>query len=201
MPGSTGHCRFPPDRSPFLAEVIPFEVDGISTPEFSPSGFTLAMKLPAAAAECVSAAAPPSGASGELEGMPDSGMFARLLAVSLVVEDNLFIALDVEDMLRKLGAVRVDIAKSVGEALELIGQRSYSFALLDLRLGMGNSLPVARALLPTGTRMVFGTGYGEAKSLDAALASVPVMSKPYHPKSLAQVLSRLPAPSGHLAGK
>ncbi len=184
-----------------LAEVIPFEVDGISTPEFSPSGFTLAMKLPAAAAECVSAAAPPSGASGELEGMPDSGMFARLLAVSLVVEDNLFIALDVEDMLRKLGAVRVDIAKSVGEALELIGQRSYSFALLDLRLGMGNSLPVARALLPTGTRMVFGTGYGEAKSLDAALASVPVMSKPYHPKSLAQVLSRLPAPSGHPAGK
>ena len=38
--------------------MIPFEVDGISTPEFSPSGFTLAMKLPAAAAECVSAAAP-----------------------------------------------------------------------------------------------------------------------------------------------
>ena len=66
---------------------------------------------------------------------------------------------------------------------------------------MDNSLPVARALLPTGTRMVFGTGYGEAKSLDAALASVPVVSKPYHPKSLAQVLSRLPAPSGHLAGK
>ena len=128
-------------------------------------------------------------------------MLARLLAVSLVVEDNLFIALDVEDMLRKLGAVRVDIAKSVGEAIELIGQRSYSFALLDVKLGMENSLPVARALLPTGTRMVFGTGYGEAHSLDAALASVPVVSKPYHPKSLAQVLSRLPAPSGHLAGK
>ena len=194
-----------PERRGFgytiLAEVIPFEVDGISTPEFSPSGFTLAIKLPAATAECVSAAAPPSDASGGLEGMPDSGMLARLLAVSLVVEDNLFIALDVEDMLRKLGAVRVDIAKSVGEAIELIGQRSYSFALLDLRLGMGNSLPVARALLPTGTRMVFGTGYGEAKSLDAALASVPVMSKPYHPKSLARVLSRLPVPSGHLGGE
>ena len=100
-----------------------------------------------------------------------------------------------------LAPSRVDIAKSVGEALELIGQRSYSFALLDVKLGMDNSLPVARALLPTGTRMVFGTGYGEAKSLDAALASVPVMSKPYHPKSLAQVLSRLPAPSGHPAGK
>ena len=182
MPGSTGHCPFPPDRSPsnqrpvptatwvfsggkwagrpyplpkrrgfgytILAEVIPFEVDGISTPEFLPSGFTLAIELPAATAECVSAAAPPPDASGVMEDIPDSGMLARLLAVSLVVEDNLFIALDVEDMLRKLGAVRVDIAKSVGEAIELIDQRSYSFALLDVKLGMDNSLPVARALLP-----------------------------------------------------
>ena len=192
-----------PERRGFgytiLAEVIPFEVDGVSIPEFLPSGFSLTIKPPAATAECVSAAVRPSDASGE--GMADSGMLARLLSVSLVVEDNLFIALDVEDMLRKLGAARIDIAKSVGEALELIGQRSYSFALLDVKLGMDNSLPVARALLPTGTRMVFGTGYGEAQSLDAALAAVPIVSKPYHPKSLARVLSRLPMPSRHAAGK
>jgi light-regulated signal transduction histidine kinase (bacteriophytochrome)/CheY-like chemotaxis protein len=183
-----------------LTEVIPFEVDGISTPEFSPSGLTLAIELPAATAKCVSAAPPPSDTSRVTGDIPDSGMLERLLAVSLIVEDNLFIALDVEDMLRKLGAVRVDVAKSVDEAIELIGQRSYSFALLDVKLGTENSLPVARALLPTGTRMVFGTGYGEAHSLDATLASVPVVSKPYHPKSLARVLSRLPAISGNLAG-
>jgi light-regulated signal transduction histidine kinase (bacteriophytochrome)/CheY-like chemotaxis protein len=194
-----------PERRGFgytiLAEVIPFEVDGISTLEFSPSGFTLAIELPAATAECVSAAAPPSDASGVTADTLDFGALARSLAVSLVVEDNLFIALDVEDMLRKLGAGRVDIAKSVAEAIELIGQRSYSFALLDVKLGMENSLPVARALLPAGTRMVFGTGYGEAQSLDATLASVPIVSKPYHPKSLARVLSRLPAASGYSGGK
>ena len=183
--------------STILTEVIPFEVDGISTPEFAPSGFTLAIELPAATAECVSAVVPSSDALGVLGDMPDSAVIARLLAVSLVVEDNLFIALDVEDMLRKLGAARVDIAKSVGEAVELIGQRSYSFALLDVKLGMENSLPVARALLPTGTQLVFGTGYGEAHSLDATLASVPIVSKPYHPKSLARVLSRLPSSSDH----
>jgi len=183
--------------STILTEVIPFEVDGISTPEFAPSGFTLAIELPAATAECVSAVVPSSDALGVLGDMPDSAVIARLLAVSLVVEDNLFIALDVEDMLRKLGAARVDIAKSVSEAVELIGQRSYSFALLDVKLGMENSLPVARALLPTRTQMVFGTGYGETHSLDATLASVPIVSKPYHPKSLARVLSRLPSSSDH----
>jgi len=94
-------------------------------------------------------------------------------------------------MLRKLGAVRVDIAKSVAEALALNAERRYSFALLDVNLGSGNSLPVARALIGCGTPVVFGTGYGDAQSLDAALASVPVISKPYHPDALLRTLSRL----------
>jgi len=187
--------------STILAEVIPFEVDGISTPDFRPSGFVLAIELPAAVAECVSAASPLSEVSGATEEAPDFSMLAQLLAVSLVVEDNLFIALDVEDMLRKLGAVRVDIAKSVDEAIGLISQRPYSFALLDVNLGTESSLPVARALFLTDTRMVFGTGYGEAHALDATLASIPVVSKPYHPASIARVLSRLPSLSGDLVGK
>ena len=181
-----------------LTEVIPFEVDGSSTPAFAPSGFTLAIELPGATAECVSAVSPPSVASGVTSDLPDYSVLARLLAVSLVVEDNLFIALDVEDMLRKLGAERVDVAKTVDEAIELIGQRTYSFALLDVKLGTENSLPVARALLPTGARMVFGTGYGDAHSLDPALASVPIVSKPYHPKSLARLLSQLAANSAEI---
>ncbi len=187
--------------STILAEVIPFEVDGVSTPDFAPSGFTLTIELPAATAECVLPTPASSGVSHPMEEAPNSGLLARLLAVCLVVEDNLFIALDVEDMLRKLGAVRIDIAKSVGEAIDLIGQRSYSFALLDVKLGPENSLPVARALLPTDTRIVFGTGYGEAHSLDATLASIPVVSKPYHPDQLARVLSCLPRFSGGQMGK
>ena len=164
--------------STIIAEVIPFEVDGISTPEFAPTGFTLTIELPAATAECVSGVTAPSEISGDIGDMPDSSRLARLLAVCLVVEDNLFIALDVEDILRKLGAAHIDIAKSVADAIDLIGQRSYTFALLDVKLGSENSLPVARALLPTDTRMVFGTGYGEGHPLDATLAAVPIVSKP-----------------------
>ena len=182
-----------------LTEVIPFEVDGSSTPAFAPSGFALAIELPGATAECITAVPPPSVASSAMSDLTDYSVLARLLAVSLVVEDNLFIALDVEDMLRKFGAVRVDVAKSVDEAIELIGQRTYSFALLDVKLGTENSLPVARALLPAGTRMVFGTGYGDGHSLDAAFASVPIVSKPYHPKSLARLLSQFAANSEDLA--
>jgi CheY-like chemotaxis protein len=133
----------------------------------------------------------PTSLSVDAEKVIDSVSLGQLLVSSLVVEDNLFIALDAEDMLRKLGAARVDIAKSVPEALALNAEHRYSFALLDVNLGSGNSLPVARALTACGTPFVFGTGYGDAQSLDAALASVPVISKPYHADALLRTLSRL----------
>ena len=176
-----------------LEQVIPFEVDGTSTPRFSPGGFVLDVLLPASAAECFSGspAREPAAPATEPGG---TASYARLLDTTLIVEDNLFIALDAEDMLRKLGAVRVDIAKSVAEALALANKAAYSFALLDVNLGAENSLPVARLLLAKDTPFVFGTGYGEvAFGWTRPLASIPTVSKPYHPANFAHVLSRLVA--------
>jgi light-regulated signal transduction histidine kinase (bacteriophytochrome)/ActR/RegA family two-component response regulator len=178
-----------------LEQLIPFEADGTSTPSFPATGFRLDIRLPPSAAVCVTFSTEPESPPAAVEQIMDSATMGRLLATSLVVEDNLFIALDAEDILRKLGAARVDIAKSVAEALALNAEHRYSFALLDVNLGSGNSLPVARALIARGTPFVFGTGYGDAQSLDEALAAVPVISKPYHPDTVARTLSRL-APSG-----
>lgn len=178
-----------------LEQLVPFEVDGTSTPSFPATGFCLDIVLPPAAAVCVPMTGEPTAYPTDPETVLDSTSLAQLLPTSLVVEDNLFIALDAEDMLRKLGAMRVDTAKSVPEALALIAERRSSFALLDVNLGAANSLPVARALIACGTPFVFGTGYGDAQSLDMAMTSVPVLAKPYHPDALLRTLSRL-APTG-----
>ncbi len=173
-----------------LEKVIPFEVDGTSTPRFSPGGFALDILLPASAAERSSGSHARENSLAETTAAGGITSFAALLDTTLIVEDNLFIALDAEDILRKLGAVRVDIAKSVAEALALTSKGTYSFALLDVNLGAENSLPVARVLSAKDTPFVFGTGYDEAHSLDATLASIPAVSKPYHPANFAHVLSR-----------
>jgi DNA-binding NtrC family response regulator len=108
----------------------------------------------------------------------------QLLRICLVVEDNLFIALDAEDMLRSLGAGNVVIANSIAEAREAISGETFSFALLDVNLGSDNSLPIARSLIASGVPFAFGTGYGEALPLPESMSNTSIVSKPYHRTAL-----------------
>jgi len=58
-----------------------------------------------------------------IEAMPaDTMQLSKLLHTTLVVEDNLFIALDAEDMLRALGAQKVVAAKGADGIGQLDGR-------------------------------------------------------------------------------
>jgi light-regulated signal transduction histidine kinase (bacteriophytochrome) len=175
--------------STLIEQLIPFEMNGLSKPQFHASGFVLDVLLPASMAE-----ARPTVIDGDqlLEAALtdiESASVATLLHSCLVVEDNLFIALDVEDMLRSLGGEKVVIASSIAEAQTAMAQGSFSFALLDVNLGAENSLPVARRLLAGGVPIAFGTGYGETFSLPDAMANTPILSKPYHRVAVLKVLA------------
>ncbi|MET1027421.1 MAG: HWE histidine kinase domain-containing protein, partial [Dongiaceae bacterium] len=173
----------PPQRRGFgstiLEELIPFELDGVSTARYPPTGLELDLVLPAAVAQAasdVSGAIPfhDKAMDGDVAGL------ASLLAKTLLVEDNLFIALDAEDLLRSFGAASVEVARSVPEALEAMTRTRFSFALLDFNLGSETSLPVARALKARQISFAFGTGYGSTLEVPEALGGVLVISKPYH---------------------
>ena len=69
-----------------------------------------------------------------------------LLETALLIEDNLFIVADAEDLLPRLGAETVIVARSVSEALDTLSEAGVGFAMLDVDLGPETSLPVARAL-------------------------------------------------------
>jgi two-component sensor histidine kinase/CheY-like chemotaxis protein len=194
-----GPTVVPPTRRGFgttiIEQAIPFEVNGESTPSYLPNGFVLEMLLPAAVANIIPTG--PFAAVPALEraqSRADEKAIETLLQNTLVVEDNLFIAIDAEDLLRKLGAIKVDIARSVPEALALIGQGNYTFALLDVNLAPDTSMPVARSLQAKNIPFAFGTGYGEALTLTGIMSEVPIIAKPYHRSVLAEFLKRfLPA--------
>ena len=112
----------------------------------------------------------------------------------LLVEDNLFIAIDAEDLLRSLGAESVVVANSVADALAVLATQSFSFALLDVSLGPENSLPVARYAKAHSVPFAFGTGYGEDLTMGEALVDVPIITKPYHRVSMLKALDRLIVP-------
>jgi CheY-like chemotaxis protein len=64
----------------------------------------------------------------------------------LVVEDEMMIAMLIEDMLDELGCELVGPATNVPRALELIGQESIEIAILDLNLDGLDTYAIADAL-------------------------------------------------------
>ncbi len=97
----------------------------------------------------------------------------------LIVEDNMIIALDAEDMLTRNGAAGVDIAGSSAEALRMLADPSYSFAVVDLRLPNAESLAIAWRLQELGIPFIFSVGYGEQVINPPAFPAVPVVGKPF----------------------
>ncbi len=173
-----------------LERAISHELNGGSRLIFAPAGLTFEFSLPAGLARC----AAPAGANrpaASARAKPDRSRLASLLTRTLLVEDNLLIALDTEDMLRQIGAAQVDVAKSVAEALEAMARQIYSFALLDINLGGETSLPVAQKLRAENVPFAFCSGYGDALALSGMPQDVALVAKPFHAASLMQALMTL----------
>ena len=107
----------------------------------------------------------------------------------LVVEDEMMIALLVEDMLSDLGCDVIGPAHGLDAALELaLSDQVIDAALLDVNLAGQPVFAVADALRERFVPMVFSTGYGEAGLRDVDQGS-PVLQKPFRSGDLAQALT------------
>ena len=75
----------------------------------------------------------------------------------LIVEDELLIALDVQDTLTNAGALVVGIAATADEGLALIDTNHVTFAVLDVTLRGSTSQDVAERLSRQGIPFIFYT--------------------------------------------
>jgi CheY-like chemotaxis protein len=105
----------------------------------------------------------------------------------LVVEDEMLIAMTIEDVLTDLGCIVVGPAGSVAKALEILKGEEIDGAILDLNLKGEQALPVAEALQKRGTPFFFLTGYGSA-GLDQSQFDAPTLPKPFDPGALEQLI-------------
>ena len=107
---------------------------------------------------------------------------ARAMRV-LVVEDEMTIALLMEDMLTDMGCEVVELAMRLPRALEAAQTADIDFAILDVNLAGHMSFPVADVLQQRGVPFVFVTGYGAAGLIDG-YKHMPVIKKPFDLKAL-----------------
>ena len=109
----------------------------------------------------------------------------------LVVEDEMFLCMDIEDMLVEFGCVVVGPAARVEQALEIIEREAVDLAMLDVNLGFESSYPIAERLSSLQVPYFFATGYSE---LDAAQQGRPRLQKPFSGAQLQDMLLRTGGP-------
>jgi light-regulated signal transduction histidine kinase (bacteriophytochrome)/CheY-like chemotaxis protein len=170
--------------STIIRRSIPHELGGQATLDYAASGFHARFVLPSQHIVVGETSQPIPIAPSR------PGAAVRLSGLVLAVEDNVLIALDVEDVLIALGAARVVVASNVTEALRLIDLETPSFALLDINLGRENSWPIATRLRSLGVHHVFATGYGDGIDYPVEHRLTAVITKPYTSASIAQAFSK-----------
>ena len=106
----------------------------------------------------------------------------------LIVEDDLIIALDLEETILRLGVQASRTATTVAEALELIAMRKPDFALLDIGLRDETSLAIADRLDALGVPFAFLTGYGARAVPLPRFSDRPRIEKPFSGAALTILL-------------
>lgn len=119
----------------------------------------------------------------QVSAAPDMSPARRVL----IVEDEMLVAMLLEDMLKDLGHVVVGIATRVETALSLIASTEPDLAILDVNLAGQKSFPVAEALERKGIPFVFATGYGQ-QGLEGNHISRTVLTKPFRSRDLERAL-------------
>ena len=106
----------------------------------------------------------------------------------LVVEDEMMIAMLVEDMLTDFGCVVVGPAHRLDDAMEVVRAESrIDVALLDMNLAGEPVFALADALRAKGVPAIFATGYADP-GLREIDRGAPVLQKPFRASELASAL-------------
>lgn len=106
----------------------------------------------------------------------------------LLVEDNIIIAMALEENFLDLGVSSVRVARSVADAMAAIDQRVPDCALLDIELKDETSRLIAVRLQSLGVRFAFLSGHGTNVSLGREFDGIRHINKPFAPDELAEWL-------------
>jgi len=108
----------------------------------------------------------------------------------LVVEDEMLIAIEIEDTLKALGCAVVGPVGRLDAALELAANGAMDAAILDVTIRGGEVYPVAEKLLERRIPFILSSGYGDW-ALPKAMQDRPRLTKPFTSAELEEQVRRL----------
>lgn len=108
----------------------------------------------------------------------------------LLVEDEIMVALLLEEMLAELGHTVVGPVARLDRALEMTQREPLDAALLDVNINGSEVYPVAEALAARGIPFAFVTGYG-GNGLRTLYCDRPTLQKPFRRRDLGELFAQL----------
>jgi DNA-binding NtrC family response regulator len=109
----------------------------------------------------------------------------------LIVEDEILIAMDLEDMVAEMGGTAVASAHTIKTAIAMAGSIEADAAILDVDVAGQLVFPVADILAARGIPFLFNTGHSAEDALRARYESAPICRKPTLPCQLKLALQQL----------
>jgi CheY-like chemotaxis protein len=132
---------------------------------------------------------------GSMTDCPDNRERAALKGHRiLVAEDEVFVAMMMEDTIIDAGGMVLGPVVTVPDALGLLdaakADGGISAAVINLRLGQHATTRLADALTAQSVPFLYATGYNSHSDIDAHQKAM-VLAKPYNPPDLLQALENL----------
>jgi CheY-like chemotaxis protein len=109
---------------------------------------------------------------------------------ALVVEDEIMVAMYVEDLLIELGYEVVGVATNLSQAMPIAEGGVFDFAVLDVNLGGEVSFPAADVLRARGIPFLFASGYG-SRGLREDYRSAVRIQKPFVSSDLVKAIAKI----------
>jgi len=107
----------------------------------------------------------------------------------LVLEDELLIAMDLEQLCRDHGAADVTIARELAEIDEQALPSRFDAAIVDLMLGAVSTLDFAAGLRNEGVPFVFASGYSDPDEVRSSFPDIRLLTKPYSGEDLIEAVA------------
>jgi CheY-like chemotaxis protein len=115
---------------------------------------------------------------------------ADLRSRILIVEDEMMIALLIEDVLEELGYEMVGPVSKLEAAVKLARDETFDAAILDVNIRGGDTYPVATILRERGIPFVMASGYG-GWALPDAFKGQPLLQKPFTAADVKKVIGAM----------
>jgi len=139
----------------------------------------------------MSAVLPLTSPASRTPGLPADHTHLRVVAPRvLVVEDEMTVAMLIEDMVSELAYDVAGVVPRLEDAMRLVDSDTFDVAMLDVHLNGKTVFPFAKALEEREIPFLFATAYG-VRGIPAEFQGHMVLQKPFGPVELRRALMQL----------